>query len=44
MVTQYNIEEELECNLGQIIDNIQVELVMSIEPIVSIIELTIITT
>jgi hypothetical protein len=33
-----NIEEELKPNLDKIIDNIQVEPVMSIEPIVSIIE------
>jgi hypothetical protein len=36
--TQGNIEEEPKPNLDKVINNIQVELIMSIEPIVSIIE------
>ncbi len=37
---QSNIEEELEPNLDPIINNIQVELIISVELVVSIIELT----
>jgi hypothetical protein len=38
--TQHNIEEELEPNLDKVIDNIQIEPFVSIEPIVSIVEPT----
>jgi hypothetical protein len=40
---QGNIREELKPNLDQAIDNIQVESIVSVEPIVSIIELIYIT-
>jgi hypothetical protein len=35
---QGSIDEELEPNLDQVIDNIQIKLVVFVEPIVSIIE------
>jgi len=38
IATQNNIEEELEPNLDQVIDNIQVEPIVSIEPIGTITE------
>jgi hypothetical protein len=41
---QCNIEEKLESNLNQVIDNIQVELVMVIELVISITKPTIIAT
>jgi len=37
--TQGNIEEEAEPNLDQVIDNIQIEPIKCIQPIVSITEL-----
>jgi len=40
ITTQGNIEEEPKPNLDQVIDNIKVELVISIELVVSIIEPT----
>ncbi len=36
--TQGNIEEKLEPNLHQVIDNIQIELVMSTEPVLPIVK------
>jgi hypothetical protein len=44
IATQSNIEKEFEPNLDQVINNIQVEHVMSIELVVSIIEVIVIAT
>jgi hypothetical protein len=44
MVTQSNLEEELEPNLDHVIDNVQVEYVEPIVPIVQPTQLVVTTT
>jgi hypothetical protein len=44
MVTQSNLEEELEPNLDQVIDNVQVEYVEPVVPIVQPTQLVVTTT
>ncbi len=40
IITHDNIEEELKPNLNHVIDNIQIEPILSVKTVVSIVELT----